>query len=65
MRGGVQNNIPAYTELDARLSWHIRDSLEWSLVGRNLLDGVHPEIGAAPSRREIERSLHTKIDWRF
>ncbi len=63
--GGVQNNIPAYTELDARLSWHIRDSLEWSLVGRNLLDGAHPEIGAAPSRREIERSLHTKIDWRF
>lgn len=34
-----------YTALDARLAWKPRKDLEVALVGRNLLDGGHYEIG--------------------
>lgn len=34
-----------YTALDARLAWKPRKDLEVALVGRNLLDGGHFEIG--------------------
>lgn len=57
--------VPAYTELDARLGWRVRPDLELSLVGRNLLDGAHPEIGGADVRREIRRSIAAALRWEF
>lgn len=53
--------VPAYTELDANLSWTIRPGIEWSVTGRNLLHDSHPEIGAPATRREIQRSVRTMI----
>ncbi len=47
--------VPAYTELDARIGWRIRPSVELSLAGRNLLNRSHPEIGGLSNRREIPR----------
>lgn len=57
--------VPAYSELDARLAWTVRDGLELAIIGRNLLDGSHPEAGAPNNRRELERSVSGKATWRF
>lgn len=60
------HNVPAYTELDLRLSWRPVEALELAVTGRNLLDAQHPEFGAdLPARREIERSVNASFTWRF
>lgn len=61
-------DIPSYHELNLRLGWEVSESLEFSLMGRNLLDQNHPEyfvdiIRAEPA--EIGRSFFGKIIWRF
>jgi iron complex outermembrane receptor protein len=58
-------DVPAYTTLDLRLGWKPIQGLELSLIGRNLLDGQHPEFGSTPNRREIERSVLVRAVWRF
>ena len=59
-------HVPAYLELDLRLAWLAREGLELAVIGRNLLDDQHPEIGAnSPFRPEIERSVYGKVTWRF
>lgn len=49
-------DAPAYAEADARLAWRIREGVELSLAGRNLLDASHPEA-TEPRRRELRRSF--------
>lgn len=61
----VQTDVPAYTELDARLAWSSRRGWEIALIGTNLLDRAHAESGAINNRREIERSVHGRVTWRF
>lgn len=61
----VVSTVPAYAELDARLGWVGRDGWEFSLIGTNLLDRAHPEGGPVNNRREIERSVHGRVTWRF
>jgi iron complex outermembrane receptor protein len=60
--GGI---VPAYTELDARLGWQVRPGLNVALIGRNLLDASHPEIGGLDRRREIRRSVAASVRWEF
>lgn len=60
--------IPAYTTVDVRLAWQPRANLEFSIVGLNLVEPRHPEF--APTQvitpqREIERSVHAQVTWRF
>jgi iron complex outermembrane receptor protein len=62
---GERDQVPAYTELDARLSWSVRTDMELAVAGRNLLDRSHPEIGSAATRREIERSVELSIRCTF
>ncbi|HEX2222894.1 MAG TPA: TonB-dependent receptor [Thermoanaerobaculia bacterium] len=57
--------VPSYTELDLRLGWQANDRLELSLVGVNLLDDSHPELGPAASREEVERSVYGRVLWTF
>jgi iron complex outermembrane receptor protein len=58
--------VPSYTELDLHLGWHLNRSLEFSLVGQNLLHRRHPEFGTAgPTREEIERGYYGKVTWTF
>ena len=60
--------IPSYVALDARLAWQITPDLELAVVGRNLLDGQHPEFGSsviATPQTEVERSVYAVITWRF
>jgi iron complex outermembrane receptor protein len=62
--GALENNaVPAYTVLDARLGWQLRDGLELSLSGRNLLD-PHAEYGEAATRSEIAPSVAVALTWR-
>lgn len=61
-------NIDGYTEMDIRLGWNPRKDLEFSIVGRNLLDASHPEfqdttLGVPIT--EVERSVYGKVTWRF
>jgi iron complex outermembrane receptor protein len=56
--------IPAYAELDLRLSWSRWNPIELSLVGQNLLHDQHVEFGAPDSRGQIERAVYARITWR-
>ncbi len=60
--------VPSYIELDLHVGWRPSDSIELSLVGRNLLSDRHIEfldlvVPGEPS--EIERSVHGKMTWSF
>jgi hypothetical protein len=58
--------VPSYMELDLRLGWRATRSLDFDVIGRNLLDRSHPEFGAkSPLRREVERSVYGRVTWRF
>lgn len=58
-------HLPGYAELDLRLSWQPKSSLEFSVVGQNLLHDKHAEFGTPATRQEIERSVYGKVVWRF
>lgn len=61
-------NIPAYTELDARLAWKPTRNCELSLVGRNLLDSHHREFrpnSFTIPNVEVDRALYAKVTLRF
>ena len=61
-------NIPAYTRLDARLGWRPQRDLELSLGARNLLDHRHPEFVSAivgPGTSEMPRTIYGAATWRF
>lgn len=61
-------NIPAYTRLDARFGWRPQRDLELSLGARNLLDRRHPEFVSAivgPGTSEMPRSIYGAATWRF
>jgi iron complex outermembrane receptor protein len=64
--GEIANQqLPGYTELDARLTWSPADQLDLSLVGQNLLHRRHAEFGTATARREIERGVQGAVEWHF
>ncbi|HMH55956.1 MAG TPA: TonB-dependent receptor [Gemmatimonadales bacterium] len=64
--GEIANQqLPGYTELDARLTWSPTDQLDLSLVGQNLLHRRHAEFGTLAARREIERGLQGAVEWHF
>lgn len=61
-------NIPAYTRLDARLGWRPDRNLELGLGARNLLDRRHPEFVSplvGPGTSEVPRSIYGAATWRF
>jgi iron complex outermembrane recepter protein len=57
--------VPAYTAVDARLSWRMTRDLELALIGQNLLDRRHPEFGAAGTWSEIGRRVGLRARWAF
>jgi len=60
--------IPSYLTLDAKLSWMPLDSLELSLVGRNLLEEEHAEFleeYGASIPTEIPREVFVQLDLHF
>jgi len=67
LRDGGYGAVPAYNRLDTRIGWRIRESLELSLVGQNLLTPLHAEFHNSyeVERTLIERSVFGKITWKF
>ncbi|MBS0632309.1 MAG: TonB-dependent receptor [Verrucomicrobia bacterium] len=62
---GQYGRVPAYTELDATLTWAARANLDFSLSGRNLLDAAHPEIGAFADQRQVRRSVEAGVRFKY
>jgi iron complex outermembrane recepter protein len=62
--------VPAYSTADARIAWQLNGQVEFSLVGRNLLQPSHFEDGGDPNALGnvllvgIERSGYAQIAWR-
>ena len=58
--------IPSYMRVDTRLGWHWSESVDFSLVGQNLL-GPHEEFADSHglNHTRVERSIFGKITWRF
>jgi iron complex outermembrane receptor protein len=66
----ANQQVPAYTELNARLTWQPTTALGLSLVGQNLLHDHHAEFGAlgtaaVPTRWEIRRGVFGSVTWQF
>jgi iron complex outermembrane receptor protein len=61
----ANQQVPAYSELNARLTWQPTATLDLSIVGQNLLHRRHAEFGAPATRREIERGVYGLVEWRF
>jgi iron complex outermembrane recepter protein len=60
-------NLPGYTTLDSKLSWHPRQRGEFSLGAKNLLNKEHVEFdstqGGLPT--VLGRSVYGKATWHF
>ena len=61
----VNQQVPAYGELDARLGWQPVSRLEVSVTGQNLLHDHHAEFGAPAARTEIKRGVYGSLEWHF
>lgn len=58
-------NVPAYSTVDVRLGWHVREQIEISVVGQNLLQPHHYEFSGDPGPLvAIKRTAFAKITWR-
>lgn len=57
--------VPGYTELDARFAWRMRQNLEFSIAGENLLDDSHGEANEIAIRREVRRSVFGTVRWSY
>jgi iron complex outermembrane receptor protein len=61
----ANQQVPAYAELNIRLTWQPIAALDLSIVGQNLLHERHAEFGTPTARREIERGVYGMAQWRF
>jgi iron complex outermembrane recepter protein len=57
-------NVPDYLVADVRLAYRPRPDLEWSVVGRNLLEGVHSE-GGYSSNTGVQQEVYGAVTCRF
>jgi iron complex outermembrane receptor protein len=64
---GGNGATPSYLRLDTRLGWRIRDSLEFSIAGQNLLSPAHAEYhdAFAVLHSLAQRSVIAKVTFRF
>ena len=63
----LSSGVKPYIRFDARVGWKPIEGLEFSLVGRNLLDDSHQEYvsGLYSDSVEISRSVFASVKWRF
>lgn len=54
--------VPAYTAIDARFGWRLRQGMELAVVGANL-NGGHAEYGGPLVRSEVGRSVGVNFTW--
>jgi iron complex outermembrane receptor protein len=60
-------NVPAWTRVDSRLGWRPGESLEFSVVGQNLISPRHLEFAdnLEVSGTLVVRSVFARMQWRF
>jgi len=60
-------NIDSYIRMDINLGWQISNHLRFNLVGQNLTESQHREMGGAATLNagEVERSIFGKLTWQF
>ncbi|BBL70872.1 TonB-dependent receptor plug domain-containing protein [Methylogaea oryzae] len=61
-------NIGSYVTMDLRFSWQASKNIELAVVGRNLLDGRHPEFSDSALTTplaQIQRSVYGQINLRY
>jgi iron complex outermembrane recepter protein len=59
---------PSYTRLDSQLSWRFSEGGSISLVGQNLLKGLHQEFVDSTNSAQttlVKRSVYIKFTWRL
>jgi iron complex outermembrane receptor protein len=61
----TRQQVPAYAELTARLTWQPIAALDLSIVGQNLLQKQHAEFGSQAVRRAIPRGMYGMAQWHF
>lgn len=54
----------SYLTADFRIAWSASRNCELAIVGRNLIDAVHPEFATTPTR-EVERSVYATVKWTY
>jgi iron complex outermembrane receptor protein len=60
--------VPSYLVADVRLAWLPYQNFEWAVVGRNLLDGTHPELIDTQSGMvgtEVQPEMFTTLTWTY
>jgi iron complex outermembrane receptor protein len=60
--------VPSYFEMDTRIAWQATDSLEFSVVGQNLLNSHHLEFRDVESgtvSTQMRRSWYGMVTWSF
>ena len=61
-------DVERYVTLDARLGWRLRENVEISAVGQNLLSDHHAEFvetSAPILSTEVEQGIYGTITWQF
>jgi iron complex outermembrane receptor protein len=57
--------VNAYQTGDVRFGWHLREYMEFSVVGQNLMQPSHVEFGGDPGPLVgIRRTAYAKVVWR-
>jgi iron complex outermembrane recepter protein len=57
-------DVPSYFVADVRLAYQPRPSIEWSVAGRNLLEGIHDE-GGTSGATGVEQEVYGAVTLRF
>jgi iron complex outermembrane receptor protein len=58
-------SLGGYSTADVRLGWHLGESMDFSVIGQNLLSPSHAEFGGNPGPLVgIKRTAYAKITWR-
>lgn len=64
----LNQQVPRYTRVDARLGWRVGERVELSVGLQNLLDGRHREFAGADAAvliSQSKRGAYGKLTWHF
>lgn len=64
-----EGSIPSYFGLDLRVAWTPRPGLEFSVIGKDLLDDRHAEFSddrlIPTGKHEVQRGVYGQVTWKF
>jgi len=57
--GALSGSVPSYTTADAHLSWRLTRAMTFSIVGQNLFQPRHAEMGPL----QVQRGAYAQVTW--